>query len=419
MSPAEIREVTTNKTERQITKENLILTFAFLTVFVFGISTAQAQDDSSDEIEANPNAPAGYDANLKSGDSAVASSGGTWLQEIKIVSKSNGVYKATLLDSPNENVVYYRANSVYPYFDRRKFAELLNDYRKQLEPYVECYAKKNNLEFEKVKGESSFMYYIGHGNAAELRGKLQADLPKLAELERQLKSQLKSRPNTFLEFEANPSITEDIAVNREQYFQCVTAEKDSRRFEESVQLMAHRDGIAKDLKTVEDYDPATKRTMATDSEYMYYAVSMRARTKWLTDVKMLDFKEPIDKLLTPLAEALAKKLPTYFPSPNAYNIHNAAEEAKLKTALENPARYKIFKIGLSEANWLIDANVLGIPTARYKHGRIYVRDTEADHPYCYATYVNLKQDYAGGGTYAATYAEFIQDELVGCPPGVK
>lgn len=398
-------------------KRKLILTLAFSIVFIFGIGTAQAQDDSDNEVMANSAAPQNYDANLKPGAMAIGSSGGTWLEKIKIVSKSGGIYKAVSLESDNE--VYYKANSVYPYFDRTEFNDLVNEYRNQLEPYVECYARKNNLEFEKVKGESSFMYNIGHSSAAEMRTKLQAALPKLAELERQLKSKLQSRPNTFLEFEANPAIVEDIAVNREQYFQCVTAEKDSRRFEESVWLMAHRDGIAKDLKLVEEYNPATKTTMSTDSEYMYYAVSPKARAEWLAGAKAQDFKEQIDKLLAPLADALSKKLPTYFPNPNVYNIHNAAEEAKLKTALDNPARYKIFKIGLNEANWLIDANVLGIPTARYKHGRIYVRDTQADYPYCLARYVNIKQNYAGGGTYAASYATFIRDEIVGCPAGTK
>ena len=153
-------------------KKNLILTLAVSAVSVICGGTAQAQNDSSDEIGSNPNAPANYNANLKPGEPAVAANGGSWLQEIKIVSKSNGVYKATLLDSPNENVVYYKANSVNPYFDRQKFNALVNDYRNQLQPYVECYAKKNNLEFEKVKGESSFMYDSSHGNAAELKSRL-------------------------------------------------------------------------------------------------------------------------------------------------------------------------------------------------------------------------------------------------------
>jgi hypothetical protein len=120
-------------------------------------------------------------------------------------------------------------------------------------------------------------------------------------------------------------------------------------------------------------------------------------------------------MLAPLAAALAKKLPTYLPSLAAYKIHNPAEEALMKRTLTTPTRYKIFFSGLEQSAWLIDKNSLGIPTARYKHGLIYLRNTQADHPYCYATYVNVIQDYSGGGTYAASRARLVQDDLVGCP----
>lgn len=69
--------------------------------------------------------------------------------------------------------------------------------------------------------------------------------------------------------------------------------------------------------------------------------------------------------------------------------------------------------------WRIDANSLGIPNARYKNGLIYLPDTNADHPYCYATRVNIIQDYAGGGRYAASRSKLVMDELVACPAGAK
>lgn len=416
-----VKDILVDFAKEKFMNRKLILTLAFLVLSIFGIDTARAQDDSDNEVKSNPGAPAGYDANLKPGAQAIGSDGSDWVTEIKIVSKSNGVYKATLLESEsaNENVVYYKANSVYPYFNRREFEILVDEYRNQLQPYVECYARKNNLELEKVKGESSFMYDIGWGNAAEMRTKLQAALPKLAELERQLKSKLQTRPNTFLEFEANPAIVEDIAANREQYYQCVTAEKDSRRFEESSWLMAHRDGIDKILKYVETHDPTAGDELGTDSEYAFYAVSPTLRAAWLKEKKALDFEGEINKLLKPLADALAKKVPSYFPKMDKYAVHNAGDEALMKKALGNPARYKIFKIGLAQSSWDIDANALGIPNARYKNGLIYARDTTADYPYCVAVRVNVVQAYAGGGTYAASRSDFVNETLVGCPAGAK
>jgi hypothetical protein len=87
----------------------------------------------------------------------------------------------------------------------------------------------------------------------------------------------------------------------------------------------------------------------------------------------------------------------------------------MKAALENSATLKIHKIGLYHGTWQIDKNNLGIPNARYKQGYIWVRDTADDHPYCHLYQVNIIQNYAGGGTYAASSARFIGDTLFGCP----
>ena len=89
----------------------------------------------------------------------------------------------------------------------------------------------------------------------------------------------------------------------------------------------------------------------------------------------------------------------------------------MKRVWGSPTRYKILKIGLVQTAWDIDKGVLGIPEARYKNGVIYLRDTQADHPYCHAAYINVVQDYAGGGRYAARRAALLNYYLVGCPAG--
>lgn len=376
----------------------------------------EADDFSPEDVKSNPSAPANYDANLSPGAMAIGISNGS-PEKVKIVSKSGGIYKVKEQYSPNENVLYYKANSVYPYFDFDKLNGLVSEYRSALEPYVERYAAKHRLSEEAIKG-NGFQFYIGQSTAKELKTRLEEELPKLAELDGKLKTELEAFPETFTVFEYNPALVREIAANRSEYFQAVIALKNSRAAEESVWLMAHRDGIKKAQKAVDEYDPANTSTMGTYSEYALYAVSPKARTKWLTDTNALEFKEPIDTMLAPLAAALAKKLPTYLPSLAAYKIRNPAEEALMKRVLTTPARYKIFFSGLEQSTWLIDKNSLGIPTARYKRGLLYLRDTQADHPYCYATYVNVIQDYSGGGTYAASRARLVQDDIVSCPSGM-
>jgi hypothetical protein len=89
----------------------------------------------------------------------------------------------------------------------------------------------------------------------------------------------------------------------------------------------------------------------------------------------------------------------------------------MKAALKN-ATLKIHKIGLNQANWLIDKDYFGLPTSRYKQGMIWARNSADDHPYCKFYYVNIIQDYAGGGTYRASYALYIEETLAGCLSGL-
>jgi len=77
-------------------------------------------------------------------------------------------------------------------------------------------------------------------------------------------------------------------------------------------------------------------------------------------------------------------------------------------ALKNASTVKIHKIGLEGAVWLIDKNDFGIPTDRFKRGYIWARDTSDDHPYCHVYTIIIQQDYAGGGTYGASWAKFYE-----------
>lgn len=390
--------------------KNITLLNLCLIALIFTVA-ARAQED---EVKINPNAPADYDANLKPGETAVAIWSGS-PETVKIVSKSGGVYKVKEQSSPNQNVLYIKANSIYPYFDWPQLMSLVNEYRSAIEPYVESYVAKHNLSKEAIKG-NGFQFNIGHSNAADLKRNLERGLGRLAELEGRM-PEVKAFPQTFSEYRYNPALVKEIATNRNEYFQLVVAGKKSMRAEESVWLMAHRDDITKALKSVNDYDPATKISMNSDMAVALYAVSPQKRAQWLKEKNAVEFKADVDKLLEPLAAALAKKLPIYLPKMDKYPFGTAADFAMLKRALPNPARYKIFKTGLMQNVWQIDKNSIGIPNARYKNGLIYLRDTQSDHPYCFATYVNIVQDYAGGGTYASSRSALVMEELVGCPVG--
>ena len=176
--------------------------------------------------------------------------------------------------------------------------------------------------------------------------------------------------------------------------------------------------IAKVTKHVDRYTPEgnTYWLNFQEGEWLLRAVSLRAREEWIKDRwKTTTARKKVAEVLDVLAVAGAKKLPTYKSDPKEYPFHNLAEEKMMKGAFENLAALKIHKIGLGQTNWLISKNEFGLPTKRYKQGMIWARKATDDHPYCHFYYVNILQDYAGGGTYGASYAIFAGEELAGCP----
>jgi hypothetical protein len=154
-------------------------------------------------------------------------------------------------------------------------------------------------------------------------------------------------------------------------------------------------------------------------KYLLMSVSPAARKKWQEDFKEIGNCPKIVAGLDKLGISAAKKLPLRLPDKSNYPVHNLAEEKLMKSKINDLVNHKIHYIGIKQANWLIEKNDYGIPTARYKHGMVWVRYTPNDHPYCRAYYINIIQDYAGGGTYGASYANFIDESLVGCPAGAK
>lgn len=296
------------------------------------------------------------------------------------------------------------------HFDKDEFNRIKWGNTQYLAPYLECYAKKHNLELIKVTGDA--FSAPGYNNAREMKQALQAELPKLAEIESQLKSRLRSRPNTSLNYHENPAIWEEITSNRDQYLQCAIGEKGSRASSESVWLRAHLEGIAKMQKQV---DEEGNLSSTTNDNYLLYAVSPRARENWMKDA--LEFKPNLDPALDALTAAAAKKLPAYLPLSAAFQFRDPVAEKLLMNYFKNAATVKVHRIGLDTAGWQIQKDNYGVlPSYRYKTAYAYVRDSSDDHAYCRVVWATIKQDYAGGGRYSTeTYRSSAREDLYGCP----
>jgi hypothetical protein len=154
----------------------------------------------------------------------------------------------------------------------------------------------------------------------------------------------------------------------------------------------------------------------SNDDYISLALSKRERTSWLQDKKVAP-NAKLDATLDELKASLYKRLPEYTINPRSFTNRNAAEEKMMMAEMSDVPGIKVFKIGFNQASWLIDKNELGIPKARYKHGLIYGRNPASEDPFCRVWYINVVQEYAGGGTYGATEARYIEKEFIACPSG--
>lgn len=175
--------------------------------------------------------------------------------------------------------------------------------------------------------------------------------------------------------------------------------------------------IEKAKVQVEQYNPHDQLRLVSEAlhPWLYRAVSLQARNAYYND-KGVGLKPYLDPALDALAAAAKQKLPGYVPGPTNFSFHNAVEEKMITTNVKTQYN-QVIRTGLVNSTWRIDKNEFGIPRARYKWGKAYVKVIAPDYPYCWLESVNIVQDYAGGGTYGKSYANWVGEELVGCPAG--
>ena len=183
-------------------------------------------------------------------------------------------------------------------------------------------------------------------------------------------------------------------------------------------FQVHLENIEKTKKQAASYKPGARAFYVSDFNdneniYLKAALSPARRKKWLGQMKAATVSACMDPKLDELAAIARTTLPSYRPT--GFTIRNAAEEKLLLTGVNDIAKATILGTGLADADWRIEKLRNGIPSARYKYGMIYARYPTSDDGFCRIIHVNIVQDYAGGGTYAASRARFIKTEPAGCP----
>jgi hypothetical protein len=182
----------------------------------------------------------------------------------------------------------------------------------------------------------------------------------------------------------------------------------------------HLEDLGKTRKEAEEFRPGLRDYYVSTlsdrrNRYLEAALSPSERKNWLGGSPE-DFVNCLNPALDGLAAIARKTLPGY-KGPQGYTFGTPAEKNALLSAINDIGQAKVLKVGIKQASWLIDKNSFGIPTARYKHGVIWAQYPNRDDGFCRIFWVNIKQDYAGGGTYGASYGYFVSRDFAGCPAG--
>jgi hypothetical protein len=310
-------------------------------------------------------------------------------------------------------------------YDEATFKSIISDtghdewggYAKFITPYLNCYAKKHNISQDTVDAWPKI-----HGPDDD--EPLALGQQRLAELETKLKSRMRSFPDTGLEPERNPAIYFEIASKRAEYLACRRGDGQStaaRDCKDDPVAEIHLMDIEKTRKEAEEFTPGLREyfvSTLSDRKNLYLeaALSPSAREDWFVRFRKNDpmFEQCMKPALDALAATARKTLPSY-TGPAGYTLGTPAEKNALRSAINDIARAKVLKVGIKEANWLIDKNSLGIPNSRFKRGVIWAQYPNSDDSFCRIFWVNLVQDYAGGGTYGASYGNFVGRSYAGCP----
>lgn len=181
------------------------------------------------------------------------------------------------------------------------------------------------------------------------------------------------------------------------------------------------DDMETTLREAEEYKPGLRDYYVRDfndrrNDYLMAAISHNFRKEWFKEVD----DPAASKCFTPVFDAIAaaakKTLPTYHAT-STYVAAAPADRKLMLGVIEGVARATIYKVALSPGTWEIGKDSYNFPVSRYKYGEVWLKWPDTDDGYCRIYYVNIVQDYAGGGRYGGSYARHVDDEPAGCPPG--
>ncbi|MBL8952115.1 MAG: hypothetical protein JNK82_15135 [Myxococcaceae bacterium] len=185
-------------------------------------------------------------------------------------------------------------------------------------------------------------------------------------------------------------------------------------------FMSYHYGDAyKTLREVEEYRVGKSKRYVRElsdrrNEYLLAGISPSFRRDWLSSHKI---EEKDQQCLVPLFDAIGAAAKVTLPKfhPRGYIHHESGEDKIIKNAIkEELPDAEFIHVGVSSPQWNIEKLYNGLPSQRYKYGMAWVKSKTFDDGYCRIMYVNIVQDYTGGGNYGESRGNYISKEPAGC-----
>ena len=179
----------------------------------------------------------------------------------------------------------------------------------------------------------------------------------------------------------------------------------------------HYGDAYKTLREAEDYKQTARTWYVRElsdnrNEYLLAGISAQARAEWLGGHRTSEKdKRCMVPIFDEIGAAAKRTLPRYRPRGYTHHEDDALLRDVVKQKLPDAI---VLESGVSSPSWKIEKLRNGVPSVRYKYGMAWVKSASFDDGYCRIVYVNVVQDYSGGGNFGESAGNYIKMEPAGC-----
>ena len=182
-------------------------------------------------------------------------------------------------------------------------------------------------------------------------------------------------------------------------------------------MSVHYSDALKTLRDAENYKATARQYYVRElsdnrNEYLEAGISPKFRQGWFGDHRTAEKdRHCMSGIFDAIGTAAKRTLPKYRPRGYTHHEDDALIKEIAKQKLPDAS---ILEVGVSSSDWEIEKLRNGLPRVRYKYGMAWVKTPSADDGYCRIVYVNVQQDYSGGGTFGSSRGNYIKTEPAGC-----